>query len=63
MENSESSQGIKVVEVKEWQCPLVDSCYEVFYEEELGRGTYGSVYKARNFNDDRLYALKKMEHF
>lgn len=31
-------------------------------EVELGRGTYGSVYKAKNKFNDKFYALKKMEN-
>jgi serine/threonine protein kinase len=29
-------------------------------DNELGKGTYGSVYKARGIYDDIYYALKKM---
>lgn len=31
-------------------------------DNELGKGTYGSVYKARGIYDDIYYALKKMQH-
>ena len=28
----------------------------------MGRGTYGTVYKARGLRDNRFYAIKKLEN-
>lgn len=35
-----------------------------FYQiiDKVGRGTYGSVYKAKGIKDGRFYAIKKLEN-
>ena len=30
--------------------------------EKVGRGTYGTVYKARGLKDNKFYAIKKLEN-
>jgi hypothetical protein len=60
---SQLTQALSIVRAsaREWQCSLLSDKYELS-EVELGRGTYGSVYKAKNFLNEKYYALKKMDH-
>lgn len=30
--------------------------------EKVGRGTYGTVYKAKGLKDNKFYAIKKLEN-
>jgi hypothetical protein len=57
------TQALSIVKenARDWPCSLISDKYELT-ETELGRGTYGSVYKAKNIQNERFYALKKMEH-
>lgn len=50
--------SINIVELKQWPCPFLDNKYVLL--EEIGHGTYGSVYKAQRKSDDKFSALKKM---
>ena len=53
--------NINIVELKQWPCQFMDSKYELM--DEIGHGTYGSVYRAKRRSDDKIVALKKMENF
>lgn len=61
MQGLTKASGIEYIEQTQWPCSLIDTKYELC-EGELGHGTYGSVYRARNLFDDHYYALKKMEN-
>lgn len=64
MENQVLTKALNIyqLETRQWPCALLDNKYSL--GEELGHGTYGSVYKARlkESIEDKYYALKKMEH-
>lgn len=51
---------IEIVQRQRWPCSSLDDKYEL--KEELGRGTYGAVYRAYNRETGKECALKKMEH-
>jgi len=53
--------SINVVDTKQWPCQFLDTKYILL--DEIGHGTYGSVYKAQKKSDDKFAALKKMENF
>lgn len=38
----------------------VNELYSII--DKVGRGTYGTVYKARGLKDGRYYAIKKLEN-
>ena len=58
----ESDHKIPRIAAKEWQCPLLEGRYQL-QEGELGKGSYGAVYKAVKMSNGETYALKKMENF
>lgn len=58
---SQLTQALSIIKINAKDCPCspIADRYELT-EVELGRGTYGSVYKAKNLQNDKFYALKKM---
>jgi len=55
----DNTSSIHRIKPKEGVCHLLDGRYDLC-EGELGKGTYGAVYKAKHLNNGFYYALKKM---
>ncbi|VDO08449.1 unnamed protein product [Rodentolepis nana] len=53
-----SNRPVDNSDILHFEVKWSEANFEIF--EQLGKGTFGEVYKARNLHNDRIYALKVM---